>query len=183
MQVGVFGATGQVGAVMRSILTERGFPLDGVRFFASARSAGRALRFGGSEVVVEDVVGADFAGIDIALFSCGATTSLDLAPRVAAAGAVVIDNSSAWRMDPDVPLVVPEVNREALESIPKGIVANPNCTTMVAMPVLKPLDELAGLRRVVAATYQAVSGAGLAGTSELDEQVRKVAEGAAGARA
>jgi aspartate-semialdehyde dehydrogenase len=179
MEVGVFGATGQVGAVMRSVLVERAFPLDRVRFFASARSAGRTLSFAGQDIVVEDVVGADFAGIDIALFSCGASTSLDLAPQVAAAGAVVIDNSSAWRMDPEVPLVVPEVNSAALSSIPKGIVANPNCTTMVAMPVLKPLDELAGLRRVVAATYQAVSGAGLAGTAELDEQVKKVAEGAA----
>ena len=178
MRVGVFGATGQVGTVMRSILAERSFPADGVRFFASARSAGRTLEWDG-DVVVEDVVGADFTGIDIALFSCGAKASLELAPRVAAAGAIVIDNSSAWRMDPDVPLVVPEVNREALGSIPKGIVANPNCTTMVAMPVLKPLDERAGLRRVVASTYQAVSGAGLAGTSELDEQVRKVADGAA----
>ena len=150
-----------------------------MRFFASARSAGRTLRWDGDDVVVEDVVGADFTGMDIALFSCGAKTSLDLAPRVAGAGATVIDNSSAWRMDPEVPLVVPEVNREALDSIPKGIVANPNCTTMVAMPVLKPLDKLAGLRRIVASTYQAVSGAGLAGTSELDEQVRKVADGAA----
>jgi aspartate-semialdehyde dehydrogenase len=179
MRVGVFGATGQVGAVMRSILAERSFPLDGLRFFASERSAGRTLAFQGNDIVVEDVAGAEFAGIDIALFSCGATTSLDLAPRVAAAGAIVIDNSSAWRMDPEVPLVVPEVNRHALASIPKGIVANPNCTTMVAMPVLKPLDELAGLRRIVASTYQAVSGAGLAGTAELDEQVRKVAESAA----
>jgi aspartate-semialdehyde dehydrogenase len=184
MQVGVFGATGQVGAVMRSVLVERHFPADRVRFFASSRSAGRMIAFHGElfssdEVVVEDVEGADFAGIDIALFSCGASTSLELAPRVAAAGAVVIDNSSAWRMDPDVPLVVPEVNAEALSRIPKGIVANPNCTTMVAMPVLKPLDELAGLRRIVASTYQAVSGAGLAGTAELDEQVRKVADGAA----
>jgi len=150
-----------------------------VRFFASARSAGGTLRWNGDDVVVEDVIGADFTGMDIALFSCGAKTSLDLAPRVAGAGAIVIDNSSAWRMDPEVPLVVPEVNREALDSIPKGIVANPNCTTMVAMPVLKPLDKLAGLRRIVASTYQAVSGAGLAGTSELDEQVRKVADGAA----
>ncbi len=164
---------------MRSVLAERRFPAESVRYFASARSAGRTLSWDGGEVVVEDVVGADFAGIDIALFSCGAATSLDLAPRVAAAGAIVIDNSSAWRMDPEVPLVVPEVNRAALDSIPKGIVANPNCTTMVAMPVLKPLDERAGLRRVVASTYQAVSGAGLAGTSELDEQVRKVADGAA----
>jgi aspartate-semialdehyde dehydrogenase len=179
MRVGVFGATGQVGAVMRSILAERSFPLDGLRFFASERSAGRTLAFQGNDIVVEDVAGAEFTGIDIALFSCGATTSLDLAPRVAAAGAIVIDNSSAWRMDPEVPLVVPEVNRHALASIPKGIVANPNCTTMVAMPVLKPLDELAGLRRIVASTYQAVSGAGLAGTAELDEQVRKVAESAA----
>ncbi len=150
-----------------------------MRFFASARSAGRTLLWDGDDVVVEDVVGADFTGMDVALFSCGAKTSLDLAPRVAGAGAIVIDNSSAWRMDPEVPLVVPEVNREALDSIPKGIVANPNCTTMVAMPVLKPLDKLAGLRRIVASTYQAVSGAGLAGTSELDEQVRKVADGAA----
>ena len=179
MRVGVFGATGQVGAVMRSILAERNFPADAVRFFASARSAGRTLEWEDGDVVVEDVVGADFAGIDIALFSCGAKASLELAPRVAGAGATVIDNSSAWRMDPDVPLVVPEVNRGALGSIPKGIVANPNCTTMVAMPVLKPLDTRAGLRRVVASTYQAVSGAGLAGTSELDEQVRKVADGAA----
>ena len=179
MKVGVFGATGQVGAVMRSILAERNFPLEDLRLFASARSAGRTLRFEGRDIVVEDAAAADFTGIDIALFSCGATTSLDLAPRVAAAGAIVIDNSSAWRMDPEVPLVVPEVNREALSSIPKGIVANPNCTTMVAMPVLKPLDNLAGLRRVVASTYQAVSGAGLAGTAELDEQVRKVAESAA----
>ena len=150
-----------------------------MRFFASARSAGGTLRWNGDDVVVEDVIGADFTGMDIALFSCGAKTSLDLAPCVAGAGAIVIDNSSAWRMDPEVPLVVPEVNREALDSIPKGIVANPNCTTMVAMPVLKPLDKLAGLRRIVASTYQAVSGAGLAGTSELDEQVRKVADGAA----
>ncbi|MGA3214424.1 MAG: aspartate-semialdehyde dehydrogenase [Acidimicrobiales bacterium] len=179
MRVGVFGATGQVGAVMRSILEERAFPADAVRFFASARSAGRVLGFKGDDIVVEDVVGADFSGIDIALFSCGASTSMELAPRVAAAGAIVIDNSSAWRMDPEVPLVVPEVNAEALSEIPKGIVANPNCTTMVAMPVLKPLDNLAGLRRMVASTYQAVSGAGLAGTAELDEQVRKVAEGAA----
>jgi len=179
MQIGVFGATGQVGGVMRSILAERRFPLESVRFFASARSAGRKLDWNG-EVVVEDMAEADFAGIDIALFSCGASTSLTFAPLVAARGATVIDNSSAWRMDPEVPLVVPEVNPEALNSIPKGIVANPNCTTMVAMPVLKPLDDLAGLRRVVAATYQAVSGAGLAGTSELDAQTRAAANGAAG---
>ena len=156
------------------------FPLDSVRFFASARSAGRDAPVRRTSRSWWRTSSAPTSPASTSpLFSCGATTSLDLAPRVAAAGAIVIDNSSAWRMDPEVPLVVPEVNAEALESIPKGIVANPNCTTMVAMPVLKPLDELAGLRRVVAATYQAVSGAGLAGTSELDEQVRKTAEGAA----
>ena len=182
MRVGIFGATGQVGGVMRPILAERGFPVDEVRFFASrARPDGRSP-WPATAIVVEDVAEADFAGIDIALFSCGKQASLELAPRVAAAGAIVIDNSSAWRMDPDVPLVVPEVNGEALRSIPKGIVANPNCTTMVAMPVLKPLHDLAGLRRVVVSTYQAVSGAGLAGVAELDEQVRKVADGAVGAR-
>ena len=160
MRVGVFGATGQVGSVMRSVLQERRFPADAVRFFASARSAGRLLSFQGAGIAVEDAATADFAGIDIALFSSGAAASRQLAPQVAAAGAVVIDNSSAWRMDPDVPLVVPEVNGSALGSIPKGIVANPNCTTMVAMPVLKPLHDAAGLRRLVVSTYQAVSGAG-----------------------
>jgi aspartate-semialdehyde dehydrogenase len=175
MRVGVFGATGQVGGVMRSILVERDFPIEEVRFFASARSAGRTLPWRDTEITVEDAAEADFSGLDIALFSCGGTTSKVLAPRVAAAGAIVIDNSSAWRMDPDVPLVVPEVNAEALASIPKGIVGNPNCTTMVAMPVLKPLHDAAGLRRITISTYQACSGAGLAGVAELDEQAQKVA--------
>lgn len=179
MRVGVFGATGQVGSVMRSILADRNFPVDEIRYFASARSAGRTLPWTDQEIVVEDAATADFSGIEIALFSCGGTASRELAPRVAAAGAIVIDNSSAWRMDPDVPLVVPEVNAAALGSIPKGIVGNPNCTTMVAMPVLKPLHDVAGLRRVVIATYQACSGAGLAGVAELDEQVQKVASEAA----
>jgi len=176
MRVGVFGATGQVGGVMLRILEERSFPLDELRVFASARSAGRTLGFAGQDVTVEDAEVASFDGLDFALFSAGATASRALAPRVAAAGAIVIDNSSAWRMDPDVPLVVPEVNAEALESIPKGIVANPNCTTMVGMPVLKPLDREAGLESMVVTTYQSVSGGGLAGTAELDEQVRKVAD-------
>ncbi|HXZ83201.1 MAG TPA: aspartate-semialdehyde dehydrogenase [Acidimicrobiales bacterium] len=180
MRVGIFGATGQVGGVMRRLVAERHFPVDEIRYFASQRSAGLKLDWQGSQVVVEDAAAANFSGLDIALFSCGKTTSLWLAPRVAAAGATVIDNSSAWRMDSEVPLVVSEVNPEALDSIPKGIVANPNCTTMVAMPVLKPLDVVAGLRRVVAATYQAVSGAGLAGVAELDAQVRAVADGARG---
>ncbi|MGA8681869.1 MAG: aspartate-semialdehyde dehydrogenase [Acidimicrobiales bacterium] len=179
MRVGVFGATGQVGGVMRSVLAERGFPVEEMRYFASSRSAGRLLPWGDKDIVVEDATTADFSGLEIALFSCGGAASRELAPRVAAAGAIVIDNSSAWRMDPDVPLVVPEVNAEALASVPKGIVGNPNCTTMVAMPVLKPLHDLAGLRRVVVATYQACSGAGLAGVAELDEQAQKVAPEAA----
>jgi len=136
MRVGLFGATGQVGGVMLRILDERAFPVDELRLFASARSAGRTITWRGQDLTVEDADTADFAGLDLALFSAGKTASLALAPKVAATGAIVIDNSSAWRMDPDVPLVVPEVNAHALQSIPKGIVANPNCTTMVAMPVL-----------------------------------------------
>ena len=164
---------------MRTVLVERGFPLDELRLFASSRSAGLRLPFGDAELVVEDAATADVAGLDVALFSVGAGASRELAPRFAAAGAVVIDNSSAWRMDPDVPLVVPEVNGSALGSIGKGIVANPNCTTMVAMPVLKPLHDAAGLRRLTVATYQAVSGAGLAGVAELEDQLRKTVDGAA----
>src|SRR5205807_2007024 len=144
-----------------------------VRFLASSRSAGRRLPWAGGEVEVEDAEAADFRGVDLALLSCGAPASRQIAPKAADAGAIVIDNSSAWRMDPDVPLVVPEVNGEALARIPKGIVANPNCTTMVGMPVLKPLHDEAGLRRLVVSTYQAVSGEGGAGVAELDEQLRK----------
>ena len=179
MRIAVVGATGQVGTVMQAVLEERGFPLDELRLFASARSAGRTLAFRGGSLVVEDAATADVSGIDIALFSSGATASRVLAPRFAAAGAVVVDNSSAWRMDPDVPLVVPEVNEGALDSIPKGIVANPNCTTMVAMPVLKPLHDEAGLDRLVVSTYQAVSGAGLAGVAELEAQLRATVDKAA----
>jgi len=178
MRIGIVGATGQVGGVMRQVLDERAFPVDEIRFYASARSAGRTLVWQGTDVVVEDSATADYAGLDIALFAAGKGTSLALAPRVAAAGAVVVDNSSAWRMDPDVPLVVSEVNGHALDSLPKGIVANPNCTTMAAMPVLAPLHREAGLRRLIVSTYQAVSGAGGAGLVELDEQVRKAGEGA-----
>jgi len=176
MNIGVFGATGQVGGVMRTVLDERRFPADDVRFFASARSAGTRLPWKGGEIEVEDAATAECRGIDIALFSNPAATSRELRPRVAAAGAIVVDNSSAWRMDPDVPLVVAEVNPEALAGIPKGIVANPNCTTMVCMPPLKALHDEAGLRRVVASTYQAVSGLGRAGVAELDEQLRAVAD-------
>ena len=170
--VAVVGATGQVGAVMRRLLDERDFPLESVRFFASARSAGTTLPWRGGEILVEDAATADLTGLDIALFSAGGSTSTALAPKYAAAGAVVIDNSSAWRMDPDVPLVVSEVNPQAIGEMRKGIIANPNCTTMAAMPVLRPLHDEAGLRRLVVSSYQAVSGSGLAGVEELASQVR-----------
>ncbi len=176
LRVGVVGATGQVGAVMRRLLVERDFPLAQIRFFASARSAGSTLPWKGGEVLVEDASSADVRGLDIALFSAGGSTSRALAMTYAAAGALVIDNSSAWRMDPDVPLIVSEVNPEALAAARKGIVANPNCTTMAAMPVLKPLHDEAGLTRLIASTYQAVSGSGLAGVEELDSQIRAVAD-------
>ncbi len=176
--VAVVGATGQVGAAMRKILAEHHFPLTEVRFFASARSAGKTLDYNGKAVVVEDADTADLSGIDIALFSAGASTSKIQAPRFATAGALVIDNSSAWRMDPDVPLVVSEVNPEAIHQARKGIIANPNCTTMAAMPVLRPLHEEAGLRRLIVSTYQAVSGSGLAGVQELAGQIRAAGDGA-----
>ncbi len=172
----VVGATGQVGRVMRAILAERNFPADQVRFFASARSAGTVLPYRGDDVVVEDVATADLSGIDIAIFSAGATTSREYAPKFAAAGAVVVDNSSAWRKDPEVPLVVSEVNPDALAYRPKGIIANPNCTTMAAMPVLGPLHREYGLKRLIVSSYQAVSGTGLKGVQELEAQVK---EGAA----
>jgi aspartate-semialdehyde dehydrogenase len=176
MRVGVFGATGQVGGVMRRVLEERQFPVNEMRFFASARSAGRRLRWGNDEIVVEDTDTADFTGLDLALFSNGKSASLITAPKVAAAGGIVIDNSSAWRMDPDVPLVVSEVNPEDAIRPPKGIIANPNCTTMAAMPVLAPLHRAAGLVRLQIATYQAVSGSGGAGVAELDGQAKAVVD-------
>jgi aspartate-semialdehyde dehydrogenase len=172
--IAIVGATGQVGTVMRDILAERSFPVRELRLFASARSAGTAIRFGGVDVIVEDVETADASGIDIALFSAGATASRAYAPKFAEAGAVVVDNSSAWRMDPEVPLVVSEVNPDAMEERPKGIIANPNCTTMAAMPVLKALHAEAGLERLIVSTYQAVSGSGIAGAQELLGQVESV---------
>ncbi|MFE1596256.1 aspartate-semialdehyde dehydrogenase [Nocardia sp. NPDC058705] len=178
VRVGVVGATGQVGTVMRKLLEERNFPADEVRFFASSRSAGKTLPWRGGEIVVEDTETADPTGLDIALFSAGATMSRVQAPRFAAAGVTVIDNSSAWRKDPDVPLVVSEVNPEATRNLPKGIIANPNCTTMAAMPVLKPLHDVAGLQRLIVSSYQAVSGSGLAGVEELASQIRAVADDA-----
>ncbi|WP_330290962.1 aspartate-semialdehyde dehydrogenase [Streptomyces sp. NBC_00576] len=170
MRVGIVGATGQVGTVMRRILVEREFPVSELRLFASARSAGSVL----DGVTVEDAATADYTGLDIVLFSAGGATSKALAEKVAAQGAVVIDNSSAWRRDPDVPLVVSEVNPHAIVDRPKGIIANPNCTTMAAMPVLQPLHAEAGLDALVVATYQAVSGSGVAGVAELHGQAQKV---------
>ncbi|MER6631980.1 aspartate-semialdehyde dehydrogenase [Streptomyces sp. NPDC000987] len=170
MRVGIVGATGQVGTVMRRILTERNFPVDELRLFASARSAGTVV----DGVTVEDAATADYTGLDIVLFSAGGATSKALAEKVASQGPVVIDNSSAWRKDPEVPLVVSEVNPHAIANRPKGIIANPNCTTMAAMPVLKVLHQEAGLEALVVSTYQAVSGSGLAGVAELHGQTQKV---------
>jgi len=176
MRVAIVGATGQVGVVLRSILAERAFPISEMRYLASSRSAGSTLPWGDQEITVEDAFTADLSGIDLALCSAPASVSRTLAPRLAAAGAIVIDNSSAWRMDPDVPLVVPEANVDALASIPKGIVANPNCTTMVAIPVLKALHDAAGLTRIIVSTYQAVSGGGVEAVRELAEQLAKTAD-------
>src|SRR3954453_5123045 len=179
VSVGVVGATGQVGTVMRRLLDERDFPMTELRFFASARSAGTSLPWRGGEILVEDAATADVSGLDIALFSAGGSTSKELAPKYAAAGATVIDNSSAWRMDPDVPLVVAEVNGAEAHNAPKRIIANPNCTTMAAMPALKPLHDEAGLTRLVVSSYQAVSGSGGAGVAELDTQLRAAGDKAA----
>lgn len=176
MRIGIVGATGQVGGVVRGILAERNFPVEQLRLFASARSAGRTLPWQDTEITVEDAATADYSALDIVIFSAGGATSKALAEKVADAGPVVIDNSSAWRRDPQVPLVVSEVNPSAITERPKGIIANPNCTTMAAMPVLRPLHDEAGLVSLVVSTYQAVSGSGLAGVEELDGQVRKAIE-------
>ncbi len=170
LHVGIVGATGLVGTMIREILAERDFPMASLRLFASARSAGRVI----DGVTVEDAETADLAGLDLVLFSAGGSTSRALAPKAAAAGAIVIDNSSAWRSDPRVPLVVAEVNPQALADLPLGIIANPNCTTMAAMPVLRPLHDEAGLTRLVVSTYQAVSGGGLAGIDVLARQIDHV---------
>lgn len=178
LNIAVVGATGQVGTVMRRLLDERNFPVREIRFFATARSAGQVLQYRGHDVVVEDIATADPSGLDVALFSAGATGSKAHAPRFAEAGVTVVDNSSAWRMDPEVPLVVSEVNPHAIKQAVKGIIANPNCTTMAAMPVLKVLHEEAGLERLVVTTFQAVSGSGLAGAEELETQIQAaVAQG------
>lgn len=177
--VAVVGATGQVGRVMRDILEQRNFPADTVRFFASPRSAGKKIEFRGEEIEVEDLtqVTADsVADVDIALFSAGGSTSREWAPVFAEAGAKVVDNSSAWRKDEEVPLVVSEVNPDDLKDLPKGIIANPNCTTMAIMPVIKALHNAAGLNTMRVASYQAVSGSGLAGVDTLAAQVAGIGE-------
>jgi aspartate-semialdehyde dehydrogenase len=176
MRVGVVGATGQVGGVMRQLLEERHFSVTEMRYFASARSAGTTLPWKGADIVVEDAESADPTGLDVALFSAGATSSRAYAKKFAEAGAVVIDNSSAFRMDPKVPLVVPEVNGHLVANPPMGIIANPNCTTMAFMPVIKPLHDEAGLTRLICATYQATSGSGLAGVDELAKQVAEAGD-------
>jgi aspartate-semialdehyde dehydrogenase len=176
VNLGVVGATGQVGTVMRQLLLDRQFPVSSIRFFASARSAGSAIRWRDEDIVVEDAATADPSGMDIALFSIGAGASKQIAPRFADAGVVVIDNSSAWRMDPDVPLVVSEVNGARISDARKGIIANPNCTTMAAMPVLKPLHDEAQLVRLVVSTYQAVSGTGPSGVDALDKETRETVD-------
>ena len=174
MRVGVFGATGQVGGVMRRLLDERNYPVDEIRYFASARSAGKRLPWKDTEVVVEDIATADFSGLDVALFSAGGGTSKEYAPKVAAAGATVVDNSSAWRLDDRVPLIVSEVNPGDVAKAELGIIANPNCTTMAAMPVLKPLHDAAGLVALQVTTFQAVSGSGLAGVNALATQLGEI---------
>ncbi len=178
--VGIVGATGLVGENMRKIIAERDFPVGELRLFASARSAGKTIQWKDREITVEDASTADYSGLDIVFFSAGGSTSKAIAPKVAAAGAVVIDNSSAYRSDPDCPLVVSEVNAHTLKNLPKGIIANPNCTTMAAMPVLKPLHEAAGLKRLVVSTYQAVSGGGVEGNQVLEEQIQAGADGCIG---
>jgi aspartate-semialdehyde dehydrogenase len=172
VSIGIVGATGMVGSVMRTLLIERKFPASSVRFFASARSAGSVIDWNGQKITVEDASTADTSDLDIAIFSAGATTSRAIAEKYAAKGTIVIDNSSAWRMNPDVPLVVSEVNPEDIAQAKLGIISNPNCTTMAAMPVLKPLHDAASLVRMVASTYQAVSGMGVSGVAELHEQIK-----------
>lgn len=171
-QIGIVGATGMVGQVMRKLLIECDFPADTVRFLASARSAGTSLDWGDQQIAVEDAALADTSELDIAVFSAGATTSRTLAEKYASHGTLVVDNSSAWRIHPNVPLIVSEVNPGDIHSASMGIIANPNCTTMAAMPVLKPLHDEAGLIRMVTSTYQAVSGAGVAGAAELEGQLK-----------
>ena len=168
--VAVVGATGAVGQVMLSILHERGFPVKKLVALASARSAGGSVRYGDDEIPVQDLAGFDPSGVDVALFSAGGGTSKEYAPKFAAAGAIVIDNSSAFRYDDDVPLVVAEVNAHALNDVPRGIIANPNCSTMQMLVALAPIHRAVGIERINVATYQSVSGGGRSAIEELERQ-------------
>jgi aspartate-semialdehyde dehydrogenase len=175
--VAIVGATGAVGVEMLLCLEQRNFPLGKLKLLASARSAGKKMIFRGEEILVEELTHDSFAGVDIALFSAGGGISLEFGPSAAAAGAVVIDNSSAFRMEADVPLVVPEINPEAAKNHPRGIIANPNCTTIISLMALKPLHDAFGLRSIIASTYQAVSGSGAQGIIELEEQMKAIQAG------
>ena len=177
LTVAIAGATGAVGEELISLLEERSFPLKTLRLLASARSAGKALSFRGEDIIIEELTEESFAGVDIALFAAGGSISEKFAPAAAAAGAIVIDNSSAFRMDPGVPLIVPEINPEAAKDLPKGIIANPNCTTIVSLMALAPLHRAFGLKAIIASSYQAVSGSGTAGIEELDSQIAALSEG------
>jgi aspartate-semialdehyde dehydrogenase len=176
--VAVAGATGAVGGAMLDVLTRRNFPLNELRLLASERSVGKKLKFKGEEIPVQQLTKNSFAGIDIALFSAGASRSLEFAPAAAAAGAVVVDNSSAYRMDPEIPLVVPEVNPRDIALYKKrGIIANPNCSTIQMLVALKPIHDRARIKRIVVSTYQAVSGTGAKAIEELQEQIKAYAAG------
>jgi aspartate-semialdehyde dehydrogenase len=177
--VAVAGATGAVGEIMRQVLAEHAFSFRAIKFLASARSTGKSIEFKGKRYTVEPISAEAFAGVDIVLSSTPASISREYSPMAARAGAIVIDNSSAWRMDPDVPLVVPEVNADALRKIPKGIVANPNCSTIQMVVALKPLHDRARIKRVVVSTYQASSGKGARALFELDSQVTALGRGEA----
>jgi len=177
--VAIVGATGAVGVEMLLCLEQRKFPLSKLTLLASARSAGREMDFRGEKIAVQELTHDSFKGIDIALFSAGGGISLGYGPSAAAAGAVVIDNSSAFRMDSDVPLVIPEINPGAAKVRPRGIIANPNCTTIISLMALKPLHDAFGLKSVIASSYQAVSGSGAQGILELEEQVRAITLGEA----
>jgi aspartate-semialdehyde dehydrogenase len=176
--IAIAGATGVVGGTVRAILEERDFPVAELRPLASERSAGRRLPFRGAEVEVRRLDGDSFAGVDLAFFAAGGAVSKEFVPRAVAAGAVVIDKSSGFRMDPDVPLVVPEVNAGHLDGH-RGIIATPNCSTIQMVVALKPIYDAAGVRRVVVATYQSVSGSGQGGIAALDAQARQWADGGA----
>jgi aspartate-semialdehyde dehydrogenase len=177
VNLAVVGATGVVGEVMRQVLAERKFPFRSIKFLASERSAGKPIEFQGKSYQVEVLRPEAFTGVDVVLSSTPASVSKESSPMAARSGAIVIDNSSAWRMDPDVPLVVPEVNPGALDHIPKGIVANPNCSTIQMVVALKPLHDAARIKRVVVSTYQASSGKGARALSELDSQVAALGRG------